>query len=131
MLVLFALIAFLNVLPLALGFESLRNLLFRARLTTVLPKIPKWNHIMWLFVITPSIIIVFVFGVVMYGSSAHFRSFHGVGLPSSPTNDPLLTLPRSSVSSPPSSAWPPSVSTSPPSAPSRLSLQEHPLPWVC
>ncbi|KAH7376786.1 hypothetical protein B0T11DRAFT_324654 [Plectosphaerella cucumerina] len=76
--ILFALIAFLNVLPLALGFESLRNLLFRARLTTVLPKIPKWNHIMWLFVITPSIIIVFVFGVVMYGSSAHFRSFHGI-----------------------------------------------------
>ncbi|KAH6683572.1 hypothetical protein F5X68DRAFT_155291 [Plectosphaerella plurivora] len=76
--ILFALVAFLNVLPLALGLESLRNLLFRARLTKVLPKIPKWNHIMWLFVITPSMIIVFVFGVVMYGGSAHFRSFHGI-----------------------------------------------------
>ncbi|KAF3356213.1 Myosin-2 [Verticillium dahliae VDG1] len=63
--ILFAIVAFVNVLPIALGLESVRNLLHKANLPHILPKIPKWNNIMWLFVIAPSILIVFVFGVII------------------------------------------------------------------
>ncbi|KAG7123993.1 hypothetical protein HYQ45_012429 [Verticillium longisporum] len=76
--ILFAIIAFVNVLPIALGHESMRNLLHKANLPHILPKIPKWNNIMWLFVIAPSILIVFVFGVVLYGNTRHFRTAHGI-----------------------------------------------------
>ncbi|RXG41401.1 hypothetical protein VDGE_08090 [Verticillium dahliae] len=76
--ILFATVAFVNVLPIALGLESVRNLLHKANLPHILPKIPKWNNIMWLFVIAPSILIVFVFGVVLYGNTRHFRTAHGI-----------------------------------------------------
>lgn len=76
--ILFAIVAFVNVLPIALGLESVRNLLHKANLPHILPKIPKWNNIMWLFVIAPSILIVFVFGVVLYGNTRHFRTAHGI-----------------------------------------------------
>ncbi|KAM0326706.1 hypothetical protein ACHAQA_006579 [Verticillium albo-atrum] len=76
--VLFAIVAFVNVLPVAIGLESVRNLLHRANLPNILPKIPKWNNIMWLFVIAPSLLIVFVFGVVLYGNTHHFRTAHGI-----------------------------------------------------
>ncbi|KAL9945363.1 hypothetical protein D7B24_008263 [Verticillium nonalfalfae] len=76
--ILFAIIAFVNVLPIALGLESMRSLLHRANLPHLLPKIPKWNNILWLFVIAPSILIVFVFGVVLYGNTRHFRTAHGI-----------------------------------------------------
>ncbi|EEY22315.1 conserved hypothetical protein [Verticillium alfalfae VaMs.102] len=76
--ILFAIIAFVNVLPIALGLESMRSLLHRANLPHILPKIPKWNNILWLFVIAPSILIVFVFGVVLYGNTRHFRTAHGI-----------------------------------------------------
>ncbi|CRK14653.1 hypothetical protein BN1723_010433 [Verticillium longisporum] len=76
--ILFAIVAFVNVLPIALGLESVRNLLHKANLPHSLPKIPKWSNIMWLFVIAPSILIVFVFGVVLYGNTRHFRTAHGI-----------------------------------------------------
>ncbi|KAM0271173.1 hypothetical protein ACHAQH_009157 [Verticillium albo-atrum] len=76
--IIFAVVAFVNVLPVALGLESMRNLLHRANLPHILPKIPKWNNIMWLFVIAPSILVVFIFGVVLCGNTRHFRTPHSI-----------------------------------------------------
>ncbi|KAK6212058.1 cytochrome b b6 petb-like protein [Colletotrichum tabaci] len=76
--ILFAIVAYANVLPLALGLEHLRNLLLRINVPQVLPNVHKWNNIMWLFVMGPSIVVVFIFGVLVTAKSAHFRTAHGI-----------------------------------------------------
>ncbi|TIC99800.1 hypothetical protein CH35J_006427 [Colletotrichum higginsianum] len=76
--ILFAIVAYANVLPLALGLEHLRNLLLRINVPQVLPNVHKWNNIMWLFVMGPSVVTVFIFGVLVTAKSAHFRTAHGI-----------------------------------------------------
>ncbi|GJC93023.1 hypothetical protein ColKHC_01849 [Colletotrichum higginsianum] len=76
--ILFAIVAYANVLPLALGLEHLRNLLLRINVPQVLPNVHKWNNIMWLFVMGPSVVAVFIFGVLVTAKSAHFRTAHGI-----------------------------------------------------
>ncbi|KAF6818811.1 hypothetical protein CMUS01_11860 [Colletotrichum musicola] len=75
--ILFAIVAYINVLPLAIGLEHTRNLLLRLNAPQVLPNVHKWNNIMWLFVLAPSMVIVLIFGVLVFGKSAHFRTAHG------------------------------------------------------
>ncbi|TDZ48280.1 hypothetical protein CTRI78_v008312 [Colletotrichum trifolii] len=76
--ILFAIVAYINVLPLAIGLEHLRNLLLRINAPQVLPNVHKWNNIMWLFVMGPSLVVVLVFGVLVFGKSSHFRTAHGI-----------------------------------------------------
>ncbi|EFQ34927.1 hypothetical protein CGRA01v4_04147 [Colletotrichum graminicola] len=76
--ILFAIVAYINVLPLAIGLEHLRSLLLRVNVPQALPKVQKWNNIMWLFVMGPSVLLVFLFGALVTAKSAHFRTAHGV-----------------------------------------------------
>ncbi|KAF9877187.1 hypothetical protein CkaCkLH20_05453 [Colletotrichum karsti] len=76
--ILFAIVAYINVLPLAIGLEHFRNLMIRVNVPQVLPNVHKWNNIMWLFIIAPSLIVVLVFGVLVFGQSTHFRTAHGI-----------------------------------------------------
>ncbi|KAJ0162491.1 hypothetical protein CTA2_4470 [Colletotrichum tanaceti] len=78
--IIFAIVAYANVLPLALGLEHLLNLLLRINVSQVqvLPKAQKWRKIMWLFVMGPSLVAVFIFGVLVTAKSSHFRSAHGI-----------------------------------------------------
>lgn len=86
--VLFAIVAYINVLPLAIGLEHMRNLLLRINVPQVLPNAHKWNNIMWLFILAPSMVIVLIFGVLVFGKSAHFRTAHGVRSPTPPPSPP-------------------------------------------
>ncbi|KAK2040602.1 hypothetical protein LZ31DRAFT_578199 [Colletotrichum somersetense] len=76
--IIFAIVAYINILPLAIGLEHLRNLLIRVNVPQVLPNVHKWNNIMWLFVMGPSVVIVLIFGVLVTAKSAHFRTAHGI-----------------------------------------------------
>ncbi|KAK2015096.1 hypothetical protein LZ32DRAFT_580611 [Colletotrichum eremochloae] len=76
--ILFAIVAYINVLPLAIGLEHLRSLLLRVNVPHVLPNVHKWNNIMWLFVMAPSVVLVFVFGMLVTAKSTHFRTAHGI-----------------------------------------------------
>ncbi|KAF4780206.1 hypothetical protein HER10_EVM0010179 [Colletotrichum scovillei] len=76
--ILFAIIAYINVLPLAIGLEHMRNLLLRINAPPILPKIEKWNNIMWLFVMGPSVVVVLIFGILVTAKSSHFRTAHGI-----------------------------------------------------
>ncbi|KAK3933757.1 hypothetical protein QBC46DRAFT_431479 [Diplogelasinospora grovesii] len=76
--ILVATVAFLNVVPLALGLESSRNILIRLRLSHVVPNIPRWNTVLWLYVFTPLLPIALVFGILAMGTAGHFRTAHGV-----------------------------------------------------
>ncbi|UQC81717.1 uncharacterized protein CLUP02_07203 [Colletotrichum lupini] len=76
--ILFAIIAYINVLPLAIGLEHMRNLLLRIDAPPILPKIEKWNNIMWLFIMGPSAVVVLIFGILVTAKSSHFRTAHGI-----------------------------------------------------
>ncbi|KAK2059077.1 hypothetical protein LY76DRAFT_571391 [Colletotrichum caudatum] len=76
--IIFAIVAYINILPLAIGLEHLRNLLIRVNVPQVLPNVHRWNNIMWLFVMAPSVVIVLIFGVLVTAKSAHFRTAHGI-----------------------------------------------------
>ncbi|KAK1573243.1 uncharacterized protein LY79DRAFT_526136 [Colletotrichum navitas] len=76
--IIFAIVAYINILPLAIGLEHLRNILVRVNMPQSLPKVHKWNNIMWLFVMGPSVLLVFLFGALVTAKSAHFRTAHGV-----------------------------------------------------
>ncbi|GKT84178.1 hypothetical protein CT0861_01985 [Colletotrichum tofieldiae] len=76
--ILFAIVAYINILPLAIGLEHLRSLLLRINAPQVLPNIHKWNNIMWLFVMGPSIVVVLIFGALVTAKSSHFRTAHGI-----------------------------------------------------
>ncbi|KAI8164874.1 hypothetical protein KHU50_007188 [Colletotrichum sp. SAR 10_65] len=76
--ILFAIVAYINVLPLAIGLEHARNLLIRINVPHILPNVHRWNNIMWLFIIAPSTIVVLIFGVLVFGQSGHFRTAHGI-----------------------------------------------------
>ncbi|KAK7997417.1 beta-lactamase-like protein [Apiospora arundinis] len=68
----------LTVLPMAMGVESLQNMLGRIGRGHSLAKYDKWNNISWLFIIAPSIILVLIMGVVGRGNAGHFRSAHTI-----------------------------------------------------
>ncbi|KAK2001035.1 hypothetical protein LX36DRAFT_602036 [Colletotrichum falcatum] len=76
--IIFAIVAYINILPLAIGLEHLRNLLLRVNVPQVLPNVHKWNNIMWLFVMGPLVVFVLIFGALVTAKSAHFRTAHGV-----------------------------------------------------
>ncbi|GKT41285.1 uncharacterized protein ColSpa_01467 [Colletotrichum spaethianum] len=76
--ILLAIIAYVNVLPLAIGLEHSRNLLLRINAPQVLPNVHKWNNILWLFVMGPSIVAVLIFGALVTAKSTHFRTAHGI-----------------------------------------------------
>ncbi|KAJ5019191.1 hypothetical protein K4K57_001736 [Colletotrichum sp. SAR 10_99] len=76
--ILFAIVAYINVLPLAIGLEHARNLLIRINVPHILPNVHRWNNIMWLFIIAPSTIVVLIFGALVFGQSGHFRTAHGI-----------------------------------------------------
>ncbi|KAH0440705.1 hypothetical protein CcaCcLH18_02375 [Colletotrichum camelliae] len=76
--ILFAIVAYINVLPLAIGLEHARNILIRINVPHILPNVHRWNNIMWLFIIAPSTIVVLIFGVLVFGQSGHFRTAHGI-----------------------------------------------------
>lgn len=80
MLVALAIGVMLTVLPMAMGVESLQNMLGRIGRGHSLAKYDKWNNISWLFIIAPSIILVLIMGVVGRGNAGHFRSAHTVSL---------------------------------------------------
>ncbi|KAH9435252.1 hypothetical protein MCOR02_004201 [Pyricularia oryzae] len=79
--ILFAIIIFIAMLPLALCLESARNILARmaSPYLTLPRKTSKWIGIMYGYVIAPFLIIVFVFGIVVAGSRQdHFRNAHAI-----------------------------------------------------
>ncbi|KAK1983046.1 hypothetical protein LZ30DRAFT_18721 [Colletotrichum cereale] len=76
--IIFAIVAYINILPLAIGLEHLRNLLLRVNAPQVLPNVHKWNSIMWFFVMGPSVVLVLIFGALVTAKSAHFRTAHGI-----------------------------------------------------
>ncbi|KAI1638646.1 hypothetical protein F4809DRAFT_239402 [Biscogniauxia mediterranea] len=49
-------------LPLAMGFESARNILIRLRRPHVLPDVPAWTNFLWLGIVGPSLVVVPVSG---------------------------------------------------------------------
>ena len=53
-------------------------MLSSANMPHALPKIPKWNNILWAYFIMPSLPLSLVFGALIPGNSRHFRSAHGV-----------------------------------------------------
>ncbi|KAL2882101.1 hypothetical protein SGCOL_002363 [Colletotrichum sp. CLE4] len=75
--ILFAIIAYINILPLAIGLEHMRNLLLRINAPQILPNVQKWNNIMWLFIMGPSVVVVLIFGILVTAKSSHFRTAHG------------------------------------------------------
>lgn len=91
--VLFALLAFIVILPLVLGMEAVRNLLVRLKMSHVLSKIPKGMDIIWLYLMTPLAIISLVFGILAGGTAGHFRTSHGVSKSLAPMTH-CKTLPR-------------------------------------
>lgn len=89
----------LTVLPLAMGVESLQNMLGRIGRGHSLAKYDKWINISWLFVITPSVILLMIMGIVGRGNAGHFRSAHNVSiLPMSPTRLPSVKGRRHAIS---------------------------------
>jgi hypothetical protein len=76
----FSIMVLLNILPFILGAEGLRNMLERARvrMPPSLNKVPKASNTIWMFVIAPTLLIVLIFGIITAGSTAHFRTAHGV-----------------------------------------------------
>ncbi|KAK1637918.1 hypothetical protein BDP81DRAFT_460531 [Colletotrichum phormii] len=76
--VLFAIVAYINILPLAIGLEHMRNLLLRINAPQILPNVQKWNNIMWLFIMGPSVVVVLIFGILVTAKSSHFRTAHGI-----------------------------------------------------
>jgi hypothetical protein len=68
----------MNILPLAIGLESARNLLVRTKMTHILVQAPRWNCIMWLYGISPALLLTLIFGSLTQGTAAHFRSAHGI-----------------------------------------------------
>jgi len=70
----------LTVLPMAMGVESLQNMLSRIGRGQSLSKYDRWINISWLFVIAPSIILLLIMGIVGRGNAGHFRSAHTVSL---------------------------------------------------
>ncbi|KAI0016884.1 hypothetical protein F4780DRAFT_634880 [Xylariomycetidae sp. FL0641] len=76
--VLIGVFAFFNILPLAIGLESTRNILIRIKMSHVLAKAPRWNNIIWMAIIAPSVILVLLFGALTMGNASHFRTAHGV-----------------------------------------------------
>ncbi|KAI1493482.1 hypothetical protein F5X96DRAFT_621381 [Biscogniauxia mediterranea] len=59
-------------LPLAMGFESARNILIRLRRPHVLPDVPAWSNFLWLGVVGPSLVVVPVSGFL----AADVYDFH-------------------------------------------------------
>lgn len=80
------LVAVLTVLPLALGLEGARNILVRIKLGHILPNAPRWNNIMWYFILAPSLILILIFGAVVMGEAGHFRTAHGVSQSAFPSS---------------------------------------------
>ncbi|KAI1334475.1 hypothetical protein F5Y15DRAFT_290497 [Xylariaceae sp. FL0016] len=76
--IIIGLLAFLSILPLALGLESTRNILIRLQKSFVLPNIPRWTNILWLGVLAPSIPFTLLFGALVMGNASHFRTAHGI-----------------------------------------------------
>jgi hypothetical protein len=76
--VLIGIVVFLIVFPAAVGLESARNIFLRIRKPHHLVWERKWTNIMWFYVIAPSLVLVLVFGVLVMGNAAHFRTAHGV-----------------------------------------------------
>ncbi|KAK7927431.1 hypothetical protein PG985_004429 [Apiospora marii] len=68
----------LTVLPLAMGVESLQNMLGRIGRGHSLAKYDKWINISWLFIIAPSVILLMIMGIVGRGNAGHFRSAHNI-----------------------------------------------------
>lgn len=68
----------LNIVPAALSLQSTRNILDRVSKPHILPWIQKWSQIMWIYIVTPSLAVIFIFGVVAMGNATHFRTPHGV-----------------------------------------------------
>ncbi|KAI6371218.1 hypothetical protein MCOR25_003992 [Pyricularia grisea] len=79
--IVFAIIIFIAMLPLALCLESARNILARmaSPYLTLPRKTSKWIGIMYAYIIAPVLVIVFVFGIVVAGSRQdHFRNAHAI-----------------------------------------------------
>ncbi|KAK7958592.1 hypothetical protein PG988_013440 [Apiospora saccharicola] len=68
----------LTALPMAMGVESLQNMLSRIGRGQSLAKYDKWINISWLFVIAPSVITLMIVGIVGRGNAGHFRSAHTI-----------------------------------------------------
>lgn len=83
-----ALLTFVTLVPLVLTFDATRNILVRVKMSHVLPNIPRWMNIIWLYVMTPAAILTLLFGSLTAGTSGHFRSAHGVSLHSEQNNPP-------------------------------------------
>lgn len=64
--------------PTAVGLESARNILIRIRKPHHLLWERKWTNIIWFYVIPPSLVLILVFGALVMGNVAHFRTAHGV-----------------------------------------------------
>lgn len=80
-LVLLALLAFTTLLPLVITIDAARSILVRLGMHHVLPDIPRWMDIIWIFLMTPLALVALVFGSLAGGTSGHFRSAHGVSCP--------------------------------------------------
>lgn len=76
--VLIALLAFINLVPAVLSMEAARNLLVRLKMSHILPNIPRWVDIIWLYLLSPLAILALLFGSLTGGSAGHFRTAHGV-----------------------------------------------------
>lgn len=70
----------LIILPLVLGAESARNIFLILRKPHHLTWVPKWMTITWFLIIAPSLVLILVFGFLVMGNAAHFRTAHGVSI---------------------------------------------------
>jgi hypothetical protein len=71
------------MVPAVIGFESTTNLLNkRFNMPKALPKLPVWTNRIWFFLITPSLVLVLIFGALIVNNAQHFRTAHGVSIQS-------------------------------------------------
>lgn len=82
--VLIALMGFILLVPFVLGIDAVRNLLVRLNISHILPKIPRWMDIVWLWVMSPTALVALLFGSLAGGNAGHFRTVHGVSYPRDP-----------------------------------------------
>lgn len=82
--ILLALLAFVLLAPLAITFDSVRNMLVRIRMQQVLIKLPTYVNLIWTFLMGPLALLSLVFGLLAGGSSGHFRTVHGVSTSRTP-----------------------------------------------
>lgn len=79
--VLLGLAVLIFIVPIIMGMEGARNMLVRIRKPQHLLWVPKWANLGWILLVGPLLILVLIFGVLVVGSTPHFRTGHGVGLP--------------------------------------------------